>query len=204
HGDAASAMARDRMKGGRWIGFSRGGVAYFKDGQVRASYTSSNGLGEGRVDDVRLDREGTLWAATEGGLSWLKDGRIATLSSGNGLPCDAVHWSMEDDAHSLWLGISCGLVNIARSELDAWAADPKHAVKVMVFDSSDGVKTYGGALGLSPRVSKSTDGKLWFVNYPGVGVIDPLHLPINKLPPPLHIEKITADRKEHDLTLDMN
>ena len=29
----------------------------------------------------------------------------------------------------------------------------------------------------------------------GVSVIDPRHLPFNKLPPPVHIEQITADRK---------
>ena len=34
---------------------------------------------EGRVTDLHLDRDGTLWAATEGGLSRLKNGRIATL-----------------------------------------------------------------------------------------------------------------------------
>ena len=33
--------------------------------------------------------------------------------------------SMEDDAHSFWLYMTCGLVRIARPELDAWAADPR-------------------------------------------------------------------------------
>ena len=51
-----------------WI-FSWWRLAYFKDGQVRASYAGADGLGEGRVEDLRLDRDGTLWAATEGGLS---------------------------------------------------------------------------------------------------------------------------------------
>ena len=32
----------------------------------------------------------------------------------------------------------------------------------------------------------------------GVSVIDPHHLPINKLPPPVHIEQIIADRKTYD------
>jgi hypothetical protein len=33
--------------------------------------------------------------------------------------------------------------------------------------------------------------------YDGVSVIDPRHLPFNKLPPPVHIEQITADRKTY-------
>ena len=99
-------------------------VAYFKDGQIRASY-AADGLGEGRVTGLQLDRDGTLWAATEGGLSRVKNGRVATLTSKNGLPCDTVHWVMEDDDHSFWLYMACGLVRIARPELDAWAADPQ-------------------------------------------------------------------------------
>ena len=102
-----------------------GWLAYFKDGQVRASYAAADGLGEGRVNSLQLDQDGTLWAATEGGLSRVKNGRVATLTSKNGLPCDTVHWMMEDDDHSVWLYMACGLVRIARPELDAWATDPE-------------------------------------------------------------------------------
>jgi signal transduction histidine kinase len=42
------------------------------------------------------------------------------------------------------------------------------------------------------------DGKLWFVAVDGVGVIDPRHILVNKLPPPVHIEQITADRKKYE------
>src|SRR5262249_30303563 len=79
HGDFASALATDPLGGGLWLGFFQGGVAYFKDGEVRASYTAADGLGEGLVDDFWLEPDGTVWAATAGGLSRLKDGRIATL-----------------------------------------------------------------------------------------------------------------------------
>jgi hypothetical protein len=34
--------------------------------------------------------------------------------------------------------------------------------------------------------------------FDGVSVIDPRHLPFNKLPPPVHIEQITADRKKYE------
>lgn len=41
-------------------------------------------------------------------------------------------------------------------------------------------------------------GKIWFVTYDGIGLIDPRHLQHNKLPPPVHIEQLTADGKEHE------
>jgi len=203
--EAALSLLPDLLQGGLWLGFAQGGVAYFRDGQVRASYAAADGLGEGRVSGLQLDRDGTLWAATEGGLSRVKNGRVATLTSKNGLPCDTVLWAMEDDAHSFWLYMACGLVRIARTELDAWAAivdkgvdkGPKRTIEATVFDSSDGVRSHAIAGGYSPRVAKTADGKLWFLPHDGVSVVDPRHMPFNKLPPPVHIEQVTADRKTY-------
>ena len=214
HKDNASALAADPVQGGLWLGFFNGGIEYFRDGEVRASFGAADGLGEGRVSRFRFDPDGTVWAATEGGLSRLKNGRIATLTGKNGLPCDAVHWVIRDNDYSFWLYMPCGLVRIARSELDAWAAaadrdkETKRMVQATVFDSSDGVTSHAGISrfdfghfrpgGYTPHVARSSDGKLWFSPGDGVSVVDPHHLPFNKLPPPVHIEQITADRKTYD------
>jgi ligand-binding sensor domain-containing protein len=61
HKDYAVSLVSDRSRGGLWLGFVNGGVAYFRDGQVRASYAVADGLGEGRVTDLQLDGRGTLW-----------------------------------------------------------------------------------------------------------------------------------------------
>ena len=143
-----------------------------------------------------IDRD-ALWVATEGGLSQVKDGRVATLTSKSGLPCDAVQLVIEDDARSLWLQMPCGLVRVGRSDVDMWARDPKRTIQTTVFDSSDGVRSVARMSTGSPHVAKSTDGKLWFATLDGVSVVDPRHLPFNKLPPPVHIEQITADRKTY-------
>ena len=46
--DYAIAMLRGSLtQGGLWLGFRRGGVAYFKDGQVRASYDARGWVGRG-------------------------------------------------------------------------------------------------------------------------------------------------------------
>ena len=199
HNNAAMTLLLDPVNGGLWLGFWSGGVAYFQNGQVRASYAASDGLGKGHVMGLRFDPDGTVWASTEGGLSRIKNGHVATLTSNNGLPCDTVHWMMEDDSHSVWLYMACGLVRIARPELDAWAADPKRPVHAAVFDSSDGVRSQAVASVYNPNVSKTADGKLWFSTWDGVSVIDPRHLPFNKLPPPVHIEKIVADDKTYEV-----
>jgi PAS domain S-box-containing protein len=203
HKDHANVLAADPLQGGLWLGFFQGGIAYFEDGQVRASYSPADGLGDGVVTDLRFDRDGTLWVATAGGLSRLKNGRVVTLTSKSGLPCDGVNWVIEDDAHFFWLNTPCGLVRIARTVLDDWAAavdEDKHTkrtVEATVFDSSDGVRLRHYPGGFSPHVGKSPDGKLWFANLDGVNVVDPRHLPFNKIPPPVQIESVTADRKKY-------
>jgi signal transduction histidine kinase/ligand-binding sensor domain-containing protein len=198
--EPAFALLHDAVQGGLWLGFLGGGVAYFKDGQLRASYASAGGLGQGMVRDFYIDGNGTLWTATEGGLSRIEHGRVLTLTSQNGLPCDTVHWMREDDSGSVWLYLACGLVRIGRSELDSWAFHPKQTIHATVFDSSDGVSSHRFTGGYNSVVAKSADGKLWFVRDVGPSVIDPRHLSINTLPPPVHIEQVTADDKIYDAT----
>jgi len=198
HSDFGLSMAVDPSQGGLWLGFAHEGIVNWKDGQVRASYAARDGLGNGMVRQLRFGTRGTLWAATQIGLSRIKDGRVTTLASKNGLPCDTVHWSAEDNDHDVWLYMPCGLVRIARPELDAWVADPKHKVHNTVYDVTDGVRLMVNTGGFGPNVSKAPDGRLWFANSDGVSVIDPHHLAFNKLPPPVHIEQVTADDKTYD------
>src|SRR5262249_31289374 len=204
--DPVSALGADPPPGrGVWIGFREGGIVHLVDGQIHESYQPSDGLRGGRVHPPRFAPEGSLWAGTDGGLSRLKNGRIATLGSKNGLPCDSVLWGIEDDARTLWLYMVCGLVRVARPELQAWtdaadkAEETKRTIQVTVLDSSDGVRLRPGARGYVPPVTKSTDGRVWFAGSDGVSVFDPAHLPFNTLPPPVHVDQVTADRKSYDL-----
>ena len=207
HEDHVSAMAAD-PKGGLWLGFFLGGLAYYSDGQIRTSYSTADGLTSGRIGEIQLEQDGTLWIATEAGVSRLKNGRIATLTTENGLPCEAIHWLREDDARSFWLYTSCGLLRIARSELDAWTRavdqDIKAKPKIVttLYDNSDGVRNMAAGNHFSPQSTKSTDGKLWFSMGDGVSVVDPNRLPFNNLQPTVQIEQFIADRQTYDATAD--
>jgi PAS domain S-box-containing protein len=189
-------------QGGVWMSFWQdGGVLYFKDGQVRSRYTTALGLGKGHVSGLRLDRDGAVWAATEeGGLSRIKDGRISTLTTANGLPCNTIHWSIEDDHRSLWVYAACGLVRIARDEVDAWIGNHAHRVVAKRWGAADGVplRSVSPAY-FNPPVAKATDGKLWIVSGEAVQVIDPDNLPFNKIPPTVYIEQVIADRKPYSV-----
>ena len=206
HKNPASALVADPVRGGIWIGFRLSGVAYFKDNKIGESYSPANGFAEGRVNYLLFDRDGALWSATEGGLSRLKDGRVTTLTSTNGLPCDTIHWMISDKTDSFWMDTACGLVRITRNELEKWvlaverdkAANPR--VQFSVLDSSDGVRSVSSGTHFSPPVTQSADGKLWFSGLEGVNVIDPNHPSFNNVPPPVHVEQFIADRKTYDAT----
>jgi signal transduction histidine kinase/ligand-binding sensor domain-containing protein len=196
----AQALLFDSSRHGLWLGFPEGGLAFLEDGRVRASFAAADGLGEGIVSDLQLDADGALWASTQGGLSRVNEGRVATLTTRNGLPCDAVHSALPDSDRSFWLYTACGLVRIERTELDAWIIDPKRRIHVTVFDASDGVRSGPFTSGAHPIFTKTGDGKVWFQAQGGVSVFQPRNLPTNKLAPPVQVEQVVADRKTYEAT----
>ena len=193
----AKVIIFDQDRGGLWLGFWQdGGVEYYKDGQVRLSYTPADGMTGGPVAALRLDRDGAVWAATQnGGVSRIKDGRITTLTTNNGLPCGRIHWTTEEDDRSLWLYTACGLVRIPNSQVDAWISDPARRVEPTLWDATDGALPWGSPSSFGPTFAKAADGKLWLVTREDIEFVAPRHLSLNKLPPPVHIEQIVADQK---------
>jgi len=205
HRDFAISLAADPSRGGIWLGFFDGDISYFVSGKIQEMYSSAKGLGAGTVTNLQVEKDGALWAATDSGLSRMKNGRFATINRENGLPCDPIHWMIRDDEGSFWLDTPCGLLRLARSEIDAWtlAVDNGRATNLVlhpnVFDNYDGVRVHEQAYRpYNPPITKSLDDRIWFVSFDGVSVIDPRHLPFNKVPPPVHIERITADDKTYD------
>jgi signal transduction histidine kinase/ligand-binding sensor domain-containing protein len=206
--DTVYRVAAEAQGDGLWLGFRFGGVARLEGGEIRESYSEQDGLGRGQVRQLRVADDGIVWAATEGGLSRIEDDRIATLRSGNGLPCDIVDSVIEDDADSVWLYMGCGLVRIARSELAAWVEAAKRGeadqrtIRTTVLSYSDGIKSNANIGSWSPHAAKASDGRLWLATESGVSILDPAGLPHNDVPPPVQIEQLVADRKPHAIPSD--
>src|SRR6185369_1206688 len=181
HNDHARVVVADPSQHGVWLGFSGGGVSYFVDGAIRKSYSAAHGLGAGRVNSLRFGPRGALWDATENGLSRIKNEQVTTLTTRNGIPCDTVHWTIDDTEHYVWVYTACGLVRIPRPELDAWVEDPSKTVQATLFDVSEGVRTQSD-VSVVQDVTKASDGRIWYLTYDGVSVIDPFHMAFNKIP----------------------
>jgi signal transduction histidine kinase len=80
--------------------------------------------------------------------------------------------------------------------VQAWWNDPDTVVKIRLFDLFDGARPSPPSF--QPVASRGPDGRLWFANETVVQMIDPAHLDGNALPPPVHIEKVVADRESYE------
>jgi signal transduction histidine kinase len=122
---------------------------------------------------------------------------MRTLTSRNGLPCDAIVSAIRDNHAALWLYTKCGIVAITDSELDQWWQHPTQTIQVRILNVFDGAVAPQAPGRLQPVVSKSPDGRLWFGNGAIVQMIDPDELQKHRLPPPVYVEEVRADRHDY-------
>src|SRR5262249_49845576 len=118
------------------------------------------------------------------------------LSARNGLPCDHVYSFAEDQLGNLWLYMKCGLVEITRTQLQAWWLQPEVHLQPRVLDMLDGVQPDYAPFDAAAR---DPGGRLWFVNGNAVQVLDPAHLQGNTVRPPVRIEELIADLRSYPL-----
>lgn len=193
------ALLADRTEA-LWIGASEGGAARYASG-VLQTFASEQGLGSGYVADFFEDHSGTIWAATEGGLSRYNDnGRFVTLTTDSGLPCDGIHGILEDDYGFLWLRTACGLVRAKLTDLMTASDGRGVQIPYELFGPSDGFRAAARPEGTARRAAKAADGKLWFATSDGIAIVDPKRIPRNNVPPPVHIEEVSIDGKQTDLS----
>ena len=155
-------------KGGVWLSFwNDGGVEVLQGRSTpRLLSVSLTALERESFREFSWTRMGRSGRPRQGGISRIKDGHVATLTSGNGLPCDTIHGTMWDDSGALWAYAACGLFRIGRTELETWIAHPTRRIETTFWDAADGVQLQTAPSSYGPFVARSADGKLWFV---GVG-----------------------------------
>ena len=186
---AAASLAADPQDG-IWLGFVDGDLARYRHGRLETF--SAENAAKSPVRQILVRADGSVLVATSSGLTEWQNGTLRTLTSQNGLPCNSLYALVSDNNNALWLYAQCGLVRVADTELREWWNGTNASVKADTFDVFDGARPSYAAF--QPHASRSPDGRLWFANQNVVQMIDPNHLEVNALPPPVHIEQIVADR----------
>ena len=180
-----------------WIGTHGGGINRFKDGKFTA-YTKEQGLSDDHIMSIYEDKEGNLWIGTwGGGLNLYKDGKFTSYTTKQGLFDDSIWVIFEDNHNNLWMSCNKGVFKVRKNELLDLAKGKIYKIKSTSYGLADGMKSRE-CIGLAGF--KSKDGKLWFGTIKGAVMIDPENIKINKLEPPVHIEKIIANGKKIDIT----
>ncbi|HEX3661414.1 MAG TPA: two-component regulator propeller domain-containing protein [Acidobacteriaceae bacterium] len=183
----ASKIAAD-AHGGLWIGLNTGDVLHDSNETI-TTVRIPHGTNARIAQLLVMDNGGVLAAGAEG-LAWLHHGQVDVLGVRNGLPCANINSLVFDRTGNLWLYALCGLVAIDQAQFRRWQQNPAVLVQFRVFDSSDGFISYAPPF---ESAARSANGRLWFNALRSLMVIDPAHLFLNEMPPPVHIEAMRAD-----------
>src|SRR5215813_572390 len=93
---------------GVWLGCVNGDLTHYYGGRSEKfpSVSSTN------IRQLLPEPGGGLWAVAEDALIWWNDNKTATMTTGNGLPCNELYAAVKDDAGALWLYARCGLFSV--------------------------------------------------------------------------------------------
>ncbi len=178
---------------GIWLPLVNGDIAHWHDG--RADVIAVNRPRNSSTTTGLVVRpNGWIFESNSAGLVAWRGGKVQWLKEANGLPCRFI-FSLVDGLDALWGSGDCGLFSVSNAELERWWQDPATKLNFSLYDSLDGAQPSSPAL--SPKAARSSDGKIWFANHSVLQMIDPKNTKSNQLPPPLSIERITADRQSY-------
>ncbi|HTV05623.1 MAG TPA: two-component regulator propeller domain-containing protein [Acidobacteriaceae bacterium] len=178
--------------GGMWIA-TLGGLTHWSNGRFR-NYTEKDGLSNRIITALHLEPDGTLWIGTDGGgLNRWRNGVITPIRpTGADLPA-YIYGILDGGEGNLWLSSNQGIYRVNRDALNRYADGQIHHVLVDSYGIADGMKISEASSGGHPAAWRMQNGTLWFATLRGVSTVDPEHLPMNRVPPLMAIERFSVD-----------
>jgi signal transduction histidine kinase/CheY-like chemotaxis protein/ligand-binding sensor domain-containing protein len=185
------SMAEDRQ-GNLWFA-TTAGFSRFRDGKFRNfEIPKQPGEETAGAGCIYEDSDGVLWIASFGPeLGRLRNGQLTFLRMKEGL--NSGIWSiLEDGSGYFWMTSNRGLFRINKNDLNDFADGKIKDVSYASYGTADGLPSNEFDGGNQEAGVKAADGKLYFANLRGVVMVDPEHMPTNKLPPPVVLESVTS------------
>ena len=177
------------------------GIYRIKDGKFRF-WPNDRAPEGGNAMFITEDNEGVVWVGLLNGITRIKNDRSSSIGLANGLFDDNIYAIESDDSGYLWIDSSRGIYRVAQSAMNAVADGKTDHLECDVYDGEESVKPMSKTR--QERVAgKTPDGQIWFASAKGVLSIDPKHIPVNRLPPPVKIIRVWANGRElerNDLT----
>jgi signal transduction histidine kinase/ligand-binding sensor domain-containing protein len=192
--DLVGALLQPAESTDLWIA-TLDGLSLLHNGTIK-TFTTADGLSGNVITSLFEDTGGNLWIGTRGnGLTLhTHDGRFIPLKRKD-LP-QTIDSILGDNSGSLWLGSSHGITRAPILDLLACASSAACNLHLNRYGTSDGMPTEEiSAIG-HPAAWKTIEGTLWFATRKGVAIVDPTRLYLNRVPPPVSIERFTVDDVE--------
>jgi signal transduction histidine kinase/ligand-binding sensor domain-containing protein len=183
------ALHEDR-RGILWVG-GKDGLGRLTGGRFEA-LQSRVGAPSGPVFSFSEDADGTLWIGSGAGLFRYRRGAFTAFTERDGMLAGGFLLLVDDGRGNLW-GCDKGLLRLRKADLEAHVAGRQ--VPSRSFDAEDGMPSSECSGIGRPAGVRMRDGRLWFPTARGVAIVDPAHLPFNRLAPPLAIEEIVAGER---------
>jgi diguanylate cyclase (GGDEF)-like protein len=185
------ALSEDK-KGRIWVGAYSGGLAVMEQGRFRK--VASADIADQPVWVIHTDRDGDIWVGTDhAGLLWIHDERVVRFSSRDGLYSDQAFQILEDARGRFWMNCNKGIYHVAKKDILAYAAGKLPRIPCVSFGKSEGIKVTESSGPAQPAGCIDRKGRIWFPTIRGLSMFDPGRLSINKVEPPLVIEKVVIN-----------
>jgi PAS domain S-box-containing protein len=176
-----------------WVA-SVNGIFRVKDGAWQ-HWGTAEGLSDPGVYWICEDQDGVVWAGLLSGVARLKDNHIRLINRQDGLFDDNIYSIVPDDLGNLWMDSGRGIFRAARQGLNDFADGKTNRVACTVFDGINSVKVADKTD--QERIGcKTADGRIWFPSPLGVVMVDPARIPVNRVTPPVGIDRVRANGKE--------
>ncbi len=186
-----SILETDR---GMWFG-TPNGLSLFSGGGWQ-TYRARDGLPSANVNCLIEDKKRTVWAGTDAGLAYMKDGRFKGLTH----PPAALHAQIlgiaEDAFGWLWVSTVDHVIRVNRDDI---LRDSLKEGSLIEYGLADGLRGLEGVR-RQPSVWADRRGRIWFSLNLGISMVDPARLKNNMEPPAPQLQSIAADGVELNLS----
>ncbi|MBK8091577.1 MAG: hypothetical protein IPK32_06225 [Verrucomicrobiaceae bacterium] len=146
------------------------------------------------VSALLLESGGTVWVTTLGeGLYLYLHGRQIRIAAKEALPDERLTCVLDDGAGFMWLGSLAGIFRVAKADLLEIAAGRRAHAEWIHLDRADGMTSRECTGAFQPAGWRGRDGTLWFPTVHGIATIRPPQFTLNREPPKVRIEKVTAN-----------